>query len=50
MNGNKSKLVSVSVRFIDTQNVFWLGGGGGGGGGICQALVWFLLFSDTLSH
>ena len=32
MNGNKSKLVSVSVRFIDTQNVFWLGGGGEGGG------------------
>ena len=31
MNGNKSKLVSVSVRVIDTQNVFWLGGGGGGG-------------------
>ena len=44
MNGNKSKLVSVSVRFIDTTNVFWLGGE------ICQALVWFLLFSDTLSH
>ena len=32
MNGNKSKLVSVSVRFIDTQDVFWLGGGVGGGG------------------
>ena len=31
MNGNKSKLVSVSVLFINTQNVFWLGGGGGGG-------------------
>ena len=26
MNGNKSKLVSVSVLFINIQNVFWLGG------------------------
>ena len=26
MNGNKSKLISVSVLFFNTQNVFWLGG------------------------
>ena len=43
MNGNKSKLVSVSVRFIDTQNVLWLGGGGGGGGNMSSFGLVFIV-------